>query len=251
MTDGDWLLDDPTSAYDEDVAQDIGGSDILPIDRGFGWEIDREAVDLGSFNLPPMDVNQEEFGVIAGDPVQDAYYYHAQTYDDTCAVVAQQGILKAFGIELTESDLREVAYVNGWYQPGTGTSMEGIGGLLEHAGIPVHRVHGASLDDLIAELDKGHKVIVGLDANEIWAPKVSFDPFNWWRTELPDAGHAVWITGIDADEGVVYMNDSGVPDGQGRAVAIPDFLNSWDDWGNYYCATDVVPSAIRQVYSAS
>lgn len=187
------------------------------------------------------DQIESELGGMVGNPATDAMYYHAQTYSDTCAVVAQQGILKEFNIELTETQLREIAQKSGWYNPGGGTPINEVGSLLEDFGVGVHQVSEANIHDLIRELQLGHKVIVGLDANEIWEPNENMNPLNWWRSELPDAGHAIWLTGIDLDEGLVYMNDSGVPDGQAKAVSIPDFLNAWEDFGNFYCATNISP----------
>jgi len=186
----------------------------------------------------------DETGVLVGDPLSDAMHYQAQTQSDTCAIVAQQGILKQFSIDLTETDLREYAYSQGWYQPGGGTPLADVGNILEAAGIDTHRVLDASLQDIESELSAGRKVIVGLDANEVWTPQAGMNPLNWWRAELPDAGHAVWVTGVDREAGVVYMNDSGHYQGQARAVQIADFKNAWEDYGNYYCATNEAPPTL-------
>jgi len=178
-----------------------------------------------------------EFGSMVGNPDEWAFYYHAQTNPSSCALVAQQGILKTFGIEVSESDLIDTGIENGVFSNHNGTPMENVGDILEIYGVKTEKFYNGDIENLIDELKDGNKVIVGLDANEVWSPQSSLDPFNYWKTELPDSGHAVWITGIDKEQGVVIMNDSGIPNGQARVVEINDFLNSWEDYNNFYCTT--------------
>jgi hypothetical protein len=67
--------------------------------------------------------------------------------------------------------------------------------------------------------------------------------------EQSNAGHAVWVTGIDQqpDGSVkIILNDSGTPDGQMKAVDAEDFLNAWEDFGNFV----VVADAPEQTVSA-
>lgn len=223
-----------------DINSDESFSDQDPFDGS------NEQDDHQIWDSSMSETNDNEFlgendniGEIIGAPEEWAYYYNAQTLPDTCAIVAQQGILKTFGIDVTETELVQFAEESGIYAPGNGTTMEDVGDILDSYGIQNARYSGAGLDNLIEELQQGNRVIVGLDANEIWTPESSLNPFNDWTAELPDAGHAVWVTGIDIDKGVVYTNDSGVPDGQAREVEIADFLNAWEDYNNFYCATRV------------
>lgn len=230
------LFDSSSDPIYDDIGNSIEGEDRLDILET--TEIDQTRLGVLFENRP----RGEEYSAMVGDPMQDAMHYHAQTYSDTCAIVSQQGILKQFNIELTETDLRDYATAQGWYEPGGGTPLSDVGNLLEAAGIKTHRVIDASLSDIETELQSGHKVIVGLDANEVWTPERGLNPFNWWRAELPDAGHAIWVTGVDREAGLVYMNDSGHYHGQARVVKIEDFRNAWQDFGNYYCATNEAPS---------
>lgn len=229
------LFNSGVDPVDDDIGDSTVGEDRL------------DTFDTADISHPSLEIpfengfGDEELGKMVGDPLQDAMHYQAQTHSDTCAIVSQQGILKQFNIDLTETDLREYAASQGWYEPGGGTPLSDVGNLLEAAGIDTHRVVDASLSDIETELQRGHKVIVGLDANEVWTPEGGFNPFNWWRAELPDAGHAVWVTGVDREAGLVYMNDSGHYHGQARAVSIEDFRNAWQDFGNYYCATNEAP----------
>lgn len=153
----------------------------------------------------------------------------------SCAVVAQRGILESLtGVDLLEAEVCQIAEGNGWFDPETGTHPEAVGNLLNQFGIPTQQSYDATLEDIADALEQGNKVIVGLDANEVWTPlrdSVTHAPI-----EQTDAGHAVWVTGIDAqpDGSVkIILNDSGIPDGQMKAVDAEDFLNAWSDHGNF------------------
>ena len=45
-----------------------------------------------------------------------------------------------------------------------------MGKLLNELGIPTEQKYHANLEDIADALEKGDRVIVGLDANEIWNP---------------------------------------------------------------------------------
>ncbi len=191
---------------------------------------------IGSYDTAGVDFHNEFLGNLIGNPQFDASHFHEQSYDNTCAIVAQQGILESHGIVVSEDELMRIAAQNGWFTQ-DGTLMNDMGELLEHFGIDIDYGSNASIHDLVAQLSQGEKVIVGLDASEIWSPESNGDFTNWYAAELPDQGHAVWITGIDLENEVVYMNDSGISNGGGRAVALSDFMNAWEDFGNNYCTT--------------
>ena len=94
------------------------------------------------------------------------------------------------------------------------------------------------LEDIANALEKGDRVIVALDANEIWSPLRDADGI---PIEQPNGGHAVWVTGIDpqADGSVkIILNDSGHPDGKMTAIDAVDFLNAWEDYSNFIVVAD-------------
>ena len=109
------------------------------------------------------DFSPEPIGSIVGDPMEDAGLWHQQETPFTCAVVSQEMILNAFGIEVTEAELVYEATTHGWLTE-NGTSIDDMGNLLEHYGIETHTVYGGGVEGLIEELRYGHKVIVGLDS---------------------------------------------------------------------------------------
>ena len=176
---------------------------------------------------------------LAGDPAGDARWWNHQAADDTCAVVAQQGILESLlHHDVSQDEIVRVAEEHGWYHPGEGTYPAEMGNVLEAYGIPVERGYEYSMGDLYTALLDGHKVMVALDANEIWHPQVAPDglPVDQFGSE----GHAVWVTGITNDDHgnlCVVLNDSGKPDGCHNLVPVDDFLNAWEDHGNFAVIT--------------
>jgi hypothetical protein len=187
----------------------------------------------------------QEYCSVVGD-VGDTENWHQQESDSSCAIASQEFILDDFGksqgIDFTEEQLTQIAYDNGWYTPNSGTSMADMGKLLEAYGIPVERTTGASLDDLASRLDSGEKVMVAVDSDEIWSQgqDVTLDEYS---ESIPgqDANHAVQVVGIDysGSEPMVILNDPGHPEGQGMRVPADEFVNAWNDSGNYMVATAV------------
>ena len=114
---------------------------------------------------------------------------------------------------------------------------EAVGNLLEYYGVPVDREYDTPLTDVFDALLRGDKVIVALNANEIWEPQAGPDG---QPLELPVAGHAVWVTGMHQDDDgqwTVVLNDTGTPGGRQETVSLPDFMNAWDDFGRYAVMT--------------
>ena len=101
-------------------------------------------------------------------------------------------------------------------------SMEGGLQLLEHYGIEAE-VQTGSMDQLRDMLDANTPVIIGLDSDDLYG--VGDQPF----ADDFVAGHAVVITGIDDEAGLVYINDPGFPDGAGVAIPIEQFEDAWQD----------------------
>lgn len=182
-----------------------------------------------------------------GDPLEDGAFWEQQQGPTSCAVVSQASVYESItGIELSEADACRIAQENGWFDPESGTSPQAMGKLLNHLGIETFSTYDADLEHIATALEQGDKVIVALDAHEIWQPLR--DPATGQLVEQADAGHAVWITGMhQAEDGSVQivLNDSGVPDGRMKTVDAQDFLNAWGDYGNFLTVADAPsPSSI-------
>ncbi|ACK70842.1 conserved hypothetical protein [Gloeothece citriformis PCC 7424] len=217
-TDGDGFLDE--TAYFQDT--DLDGIPDTPYDT--------------------QDVSYDN-GMI-GDPVDDMEHWHQQTYQDTCAIASQEFILDDLtGLDFSEDQLRQEAIDNGWYTAGGGTPLDCIGNLLESHGIPIEKEYGCTLEDLSDKLAQGEKVIVAIDADEIWYPdQPDQDDILANAFGMPGQGvnHAVQVIGIDnsnPDNPMVILNDPGCPNGQGTMIPAAQFVNAWEDSNNYMVST--------------
>jgi hypothetical protein len=181
---------------------------------------------------------------VFGTPEEDAHFWRPQTTDFTCAVQAQACILHEFtGQELGECTAAVESTMHGWLST-DGTSPEDVGRLLELHGVECHSAKDATVGDLMAELSLGHKVIVGVHAEDLW------DPNNPMRIfDEHSANHAIWVTGVDASDPEhprVIINDSGKPDGAGNAYDLNQFIDAWQESGYFYVATDHAPPHLAQ-----
>ena len=176
---------------------------------------------------------------IIGTPEIDQGFWEPQTTSFTCAVEAQRGIIEEFtGQHVSEAQLTYEATANGWLSD-HGMSPGDAGNLLELHGIDCHSRNGATVEDLMAELAQGHKVIVGVDSGELWRNDSPLEDFFH-----QSADHAIWVTGVDMTDPAhakVIVNDSGDPSGGGKAYDLQTFANAWQDSGFFYVATDGTP----------
>ena len=184
----------------------------------------------------------ESSSTVIGDPVSATESFHAQEEQNSCAVAAQRDVIQAILSEnVPEAELRDLAERKGWYDDSCGTTGECVGNILEHYGIPVDREYDRSLQDLAEALHRKERIIVALDASEITHQQMAngLPPM-----EMPDAGHAVSVTGVyQGDNGSwkVVINDPGYAHGAGRVVEAEHFLNAWDDFGRYAVITNTQP----------
>ncbi|GIW83370.1 MAG: hypothetical protein KatS3mg105_5177 [Gemmatales bacterium] len=218
----------------------------------FGSLFDRYADDrLASREIPHMEedkiINSPE-GSITGDLDRVLNHWDGpQSYPDTCAIRCQEYILECFtGQELDERTFVQEAYDRGWYTPGGGTPLLHVGDLLELHGIEVTRYVNSNIFHLANELAQGHKVIVGLDSNELWCGD---SDGAWLFQQVQDyfgfagADHAVIVTGIDTtDPGnpQVIVTDPGTGEPFAR-YPYEQFVEAWRD-SNFFMVATVEPT---------
>lgn len=197
------------------------------------WDSDHWDSDIDNINNP------------IGDP--DGSGYFQQSTGFTCAVVAQQMVLHDFGITdpatgmcPSEAQLTYVATANGWLHGGT--LPDDLGRLLDYYGVDSH--HGQGIESMVEELSQGHKVVVGIDADELWYQD------NFVINDLKDAlggeaaNHAIVVKGIKFDEHgdpLVVVNDPGIHNGAGMEYSLDTFVNAFEDSDFHYVATDTAP----------
>jgi hypothetical protein len=167
----------------------------------------------------------------------------------SCAVRSQEIIMRDYGISIPQEELIQFATERGWYSSDPvngGTPRDATGNLLDAMGIKTKRYDNASIFDIINELKAGHRVIVSVDADELWIKKepnlykrIFGEITNRINDKLDDingregANHALIVAGINVDPSnpsdmKVVLIDSGTGD-----VCIEynffDFKKAWDD----------------------
>lgn len=185
-----------------------------------------------------------------GDPASQMSNWIMQTEVDNCAVAAEVSIINQFpGDDLCLDDATYEAVSAGTYVPGFGTHPSDIGSLMDMHGISNHTVYDATIDQLVAELQNGHGVIVGVNSAELWdegmwnkIKQFFYDAFGLDTAEFNPADHAVVVTGVDvSDPGnpMVIINDSGIANGAAVRYPLDQFVNAWENSGFYYTSTSV------------
>ena len=176
------------------------------------------------------DVNHNE------DCFDNAVYQGTQP---TCAIRCQQIILRDYGIQIPQDELADYAQAQGWFD-GDGTRMGDIGNLLETCGVGVHTSTDNGIEGLMEELNAGHRVVVGVDSNELWAEPGS----EAWRffNSIDNPDHAIIVAGMKIDpdnsaNNTVILTDPGRGD---AFIEYPmeHFNQAWADAHFFMMATD-------------
>lgn len=182
---------------------------------------------------------------VVGNPVNP----YLQQYSDTCAVKSQQIILHEFGLDMSEDQLAQIALDNGWFNGGT--PPEHVGKLIAGAGIPVTLRDNANIYDLAEQLANGHKIIVGVDASELYNGGI------WeWIKEIfmgPQPDHALIVAGIDNTDPanpMVILTDPGTGD-VCKPYPLDTFMDAWRDSNCFMMSTDIpTPASIENFEAA-
>ena len=178
-----------------------------------------------------------------GENISDPVYIQ-QPDDHSCALRSQQIVLRDFGIDIPFDQLEELAKHYGVYTD-DGTYTYDIGKVLQIAGVGMHQVEGTSLMDLTNELAQGHRVIVSVDANELWYN----DSFtgklkNWFDDTFGAQGgnHALIVAGVEVntqnpEDIKVVLTDPGA--GHLRIeYPLEQFMDAWKDSNCFMAATN-------------
>jgi hypothetical protein len=179
--------------------------------------------------------NQNSNRVIGENPNDSVNNDVQQNYDDTCAIKSQQLVLDDFGIHVTEDQLVQQAEQYNIYAPGSGTSPQDVGKLLELNGVHCTQHTDASIYDLTSALAQGEKVIIGVDSGELWNNDKISDTLTGEQ-----ADHALIVAGIDTSDPnnvQVILTDPGTGQ-EGARYPIDQFLDAWHDSGNFMVTTN-------------
>ena len=161
-----------------------------------------------------------------------------QWEEDTCAIRSQEIVLRSYGIFVSQDELVQQAKAHCWYSEGSGTPMDAVGNLLDLYQIPNHRIADANVFNLADELGQGHKVIVGVDINELYGN-------SFWQSikehligKTPN--HAMIVSGLNTSDTncvTVTLTDPGT----GKTLfecPYERFLSAWDDSKCFMVATN-------------
>lgn len=190
------------------------------------------------------DLNKASYNVYgeSGENLTDPVYIQ-QPDDHSCALRSQQIVLRDFGIDIPFEKLEELAKSYGVYTD-QGTFTYDIGKVLQIAGVGMHQVQGSTFYDLTNELAQGHRVIVSVDANELWYTDSMSKLKNWFNDAIGNQGgnHALIVAGVqvnpeDPKDVKVVLTDPG--DGHLRVeYPLDQFMDAWKDSKCFMAATD-------------
>lgn len=184
-----------------------------------------------AYELDNFDPDSAEPDDVIGNPEGAMEEWDYQGDTNRCAVYSQKFVIEEMtGQELDIEELADLAEENGWFSEEGGTPLLNMDKILDHYGIDNEMSFHNDYDDLANALANGEKVIVAIDADEIWHGE-NDDIF----APNDGANHAVEVIGIDnsnPDNPMVILNDSGNPDGCGEMVPLDTFMDAWDDSAN-------------------
>lgn len=198
-------------------------------------------------------------GGMYGDPATAAAYWRLQTYDDCVLMAAADVVGEVTGQQPSEQEIIATAQqLPSQTHPGSiytlpkdkdnpntgqGTSYNDIPLLLAHYGVAATLTNrsdasptgvATGMAALKQYLSGGRKVIVEVNGELIWGQPVD----NKDRNGEPVSDHAVVATGVDAINGTVHLNDSGVSDGADKTVSLEIFSKAWATSDDEMIVTD-------------
>lgn len=211
-----------------DVSQNEFGNNAFTYIEGYDNMSEAYIADKSASDTFDPNVSEEESVIGSPEEAMDVWEYQGET--NRCAVYSQKFVIEEI-LEDTEIDIEELAGLaeeNGWFSEEGGTPLINMGKILDHYGIENEMTFNNSIDDISNCLENGGKVIVAIDADEVWYGRENDDLFS----PADGANHAVEVIGIDntdPDNPMVILNDSGYPDGCGELVPLDVFVDAWED----------------------
>ncbi len=215
----DFAEDGSWASYETMSAQDVQAQ-FPELYEVLTTDVDPTAVDAVA-DYPPV-----EDGQIVGDPSQYSDDWFWQSFDGSCAPASVAMISAHYtGEDVTDVQFIEMAneqqlWANGSGEGNPGMYAEDACTLLNEAGIPAQVTYG-SMDALDQALADGHGIMVAVDADEIWTGE---------GDDISD--HMLAVAAIDYEAGIVYLSDTGTPDGDMEQVPLSVFEDAWED-SNY------------------
>lgn len=235
---------------------------------------------FGSKELMPSNIIEQYSSAILGKtygyesntvPAKENFYPDVyQGNGNTCAIDAQMLVMRDYGIIIPKEDLINYAIYKGWFDPDPkegGTPKDHVGDLLDACTLTTKRTENATIYDIIAELRAGHRVIVSVDANELWVKnepnlfkklfgnvvnKVNDGIQNVLGTE--GANHALIVAGVNVNpDNPSDLKVTLIDTGSGEVCIeykYEDFYNAWKD-GKCLMVSTQVPAPYQYNYQTN
>lgn len=218
------VSNDRIKAYEDIVNEDyfegISNSENNYIDSSDST--DRNTHVSGSIysenNKNNSDMERNDKLTIGYEPNENKDTFDPQIFqgpNPTCAICSQEVVLRDFGIDISREELIQFATKEGWFLPDPqygGTPKEAVGNILDAFGIQTNRYENASFGDFVRELAAGHRLIVSVDADELWIkkePELHKRLFGEVKNKVNDAlqnafgvegaNHALVVAGINVN----------------------------------------------------
>lgn len=186
--------------------------------------------------VPAEDVPTVVDGQIVGDAEARKELWFEQAFNGACVPASIAQIVSYYtGEAMTDAAFIELVNEQRAWVVGP----DGVPGMYTHSaeqvldaiGVPATLVAPSSPEQLVEYLAEDRAMIVFVDSGEIWGTDQGADGNQ-------ESDHAVTVTGIDTEREVVYLNDTGTPDGAMLEVPLSVFLDAWDDSGRALVACD-------------
>ena len=158
------------------------------------------------------------------------------------------------GIEVSTEELLKEAIARGWYNEGI--LPEHLGKALSLYDIAYHINENGTTADIMRELVYGRKMIVALDMSKFLSNDIRFLGTGIANVKetisdmlgMRTCDQAVWITDVDSSDPndiKIVINDTTVAGTSEKIYSLSDFVETWDDTGFHYVATDTAPADLE------
>ena len=173
-----------------------------------------------------------------GTPEADMAFWAPQDDPMSCAVATTNMMFMSMGLDPGEEAIADTFQAFGVYDPVHGSKPaiidDAINIIAATKGLDIQAetFSRSDIDDLEAMLERGVRPLIAVDGAELYAgdDERALNDLGL----LPDAPHAVQLTGIEhtPNGDFAVINDPGVPDGAGVLIPMDTFKDAWDDMGN-------------------
>ncbi len=172
----------------------------------------------------------DDLGILHGDPAEASHDWFLQQGDGYCVPASLTEVLSQLtGHRFADESVVSERFAElGLPVTAHGETLDDSVTVLNSFGVDAHVQSGATLTDLEHYLDQGRPVVLGVNAETIWGESGN----------TTTADHALLVSGIDEERGVVILSDPGNPQGDEETVPLDVFEHAWADSGNQLLVTD-------------